>query len=313
MKKDIKFLHQEFLKEQEFATKLLLATIGSYKSTFELLIKMIPDLTLKNISPAIITEFFEKLEKRERKVGRGYTKTGVKKSTIATYWGKLNKFFEWLRIKGYIRGNPFNEIKYPSVHYEDMRFLSREEVESILNYIREKSWNNNLLKKRNELIIWVGVFLGLRKNELINIRRVDIDWNNKTLRVNGETSKSKKDRILPVSRSLMLLFRDYFSEVKKRDYKTNYFIVSSNKDNKLTNAGLKHFVSEIKREVLPEFHAHRMRHTFAVNYLKKNRDIYSLKELMGHRDIKQTAKYLRCIPNETNRKDIEMLKINEFI
>ena len=66
------------------------------------------------LTPSTIANFFKILQERKRIVGRGIIKTGIKKSTVATYWGKLNSFFKWLKIKGIINVNPFSEIKYSS-------------------------------------------------------------------------------------------------------------------------------------------------------------------------------------------------------
>jgi integrase/recombinase XerD len=48
------------------------------------------------------------LDERKRYVGKGRIKVGVKKSTTATYWSKLNSFFVWLEAKGAITTNPLN-------------------------------------------------------------------------------------------------------------------------------------------------------------------------------------------------------------
>ncbi len=97
MKKELPQLFAEFIKEEEFSAKLSPETLRGYQSSFDLLLKIMPTTTLETISPKIMTEFFTRLEKRERVVGKNIKKKGVKKSTIATYRSKLNKFFEWLK------------------------------------------------------------------------------------------------------------------------------------------------------------------------------------------------------------------------
>ena len=135
MKKALIQLFTEFIKEEEFSTKLSSETLRGYQSSFDLLLKILPTATLETISPKTMTEFFTRLEKRERIVGKNIKKKGVKKSTIATYRSKLNKFFEWLKNNKLLKENPFTKMQYPSVSYEDKKFLKKEEVEAILTAV----------------------------------------------------------------------------------------------------------------------------------------------------------------------------------
>ncbi|MBI3626724.1 tyrosine-type recombinase/integrase [Candidatus Uhrbacteria bacterium] len=56
-----------------------------------------------------------------------------------------------------------------------------------------------------------------------------------------------------------------------------------------------------------------MRHTFAINLLNNNVDIAKLKQLLGHRDIRMTASYVRCLPPETLSADINLLRLDKLV
>lgn len=176
MKKDLLQLFADFIKEKEFSTKLSLETLRGYRSSFDLLLKIMPATTLETISPKTMTEFFTRLEKRERIVGKNIKKKGVKKSTIATYRSKLNKFFVWLKNNKLLKENPFTKMQYPSVSYEDKKFLKKEDVEAILMAIDLKiNWRNSFVQKRNSALICTLLCCGLRKSELLGLKVYDID------------------------------------------------------------------------------------------------------------------------------------------
>ncbi|RJO59499.1 hypothetical protein C4546_01995 [Candidatus Parcubacteria bacterium] len=59
--------------------------------------------------------------------------------------------------------------------------------------------------------------------------------------------------------------------------------------------------------------AHQFRHTFAVNVLNNGSDIAKLKQLLGHRDIRMTATYLRCLPTSAMRGDVETLTLDNLV
>src|SRR5260221_14621041 len=129
MRKNIQTLFDEFMYECEFVKKIRPETQRAYVHTFNLFIKLMPHVSLETLSSNTIIDFFKILQERKRIAGKGTYKIGVKKSTVATYWSKLNSFFEWLNQKKYIRANPFATLSYPTPSYEDKKFLKKEDVE----------------------------------------------------------------------------------------------------------------------------------------------------------------------------------------
>jgi integrase/recombinase XerD len=312
MRRHLSQLHREFMKECEFSVKLSPETLRGYQASFDLLVKVMPQIDLGAISPGILTEFFKRLEKRERTIGKNLTRKGIKKSSIATYRSKLNKFFEWLRIKGFLEENPFRSIAYPSVYYEDKKYLKREQIEKVFSALA-LSPGRTLVRKRNLAIFPLLLNCGLRRNELVSLKTYDVDLGRNTLLVRSETSKSRRDRTLPLNSSVVPILNDYLEERGKTGYVTPYFFVSSTHDGNLTKDGLKHLVDNLNNLSGVDFHLHQFRHTFAVNVLHNGCDIAKLKQLMGHTDIRMTMTYLRCLPTKAMRGDLEKLTFENLI
>jgi integrase len=298
----------EYIFECEFARKLRPETLRGYRETFKLFLRLTPGASLEIIIPSLITNFFRTLEQRKRLVGNGIIKTGVKKSTIATYWSKLSGFFEWLKNKNLLPQNPFREMAYPTPTYEDKKFLSRNEIEKILTAILNHSDKNILTLKRNLAMFHILLFCGLRKEELLFLQVRDIDLNKRTVTVRAETSKSGRSRCVPLHSQVILYLKDYLSERKR--YSTPYLFVSSKRDDRLTSDGLKHLVNTLRNRSGVRFHLHQFRHTFAVNFLKSSNNVAKLKQLLGHQNIAMTLQYLRCLPTNEMRGDIESMSID---
>ena len=93
MKKTLDQLFQVFLYECEFVKKVRPETLRGYSHTFQLFLKLIPECDLNTLSPGTVTTFFRILQERKRLVGKVIIKNGIKKSTVATYWGKLKEIF----------------------------------------------------------------------------------------------------------------------------------------------------------------------------------------------------------------------------
>lgn len=310
MKKKLEQLFQEFLYESEFVRKVRPETLRGYSQTMKTFLKLMPCTSVNEITTPTITSFFKILEERKRVVGKGIIKSGIKKSTAATYWTKLNAFFSWLNMRGLIKENPFTALKFPTPSYEDKKYLKREDVEKILAAIHMHHNGNILLFKRNLVLFHLLLFCGLRKEELMHLQVQDIDIERKMLLVRGTNSKSGKSREIPLHYTTIMLLKDYFKE--RKAYKTSYLIVSQNRDAKLTYLGLRHLIDKVRRTSGISFHLHQFRHTFAVNFLRETNNIYKLQTLLGHNNIQVTTIYLRCMPVEEMRRDIDSLNIDKF-
>lgn len=311
MRKDLHQLFNEFLYESEFVRKVRPETLRGYSHTFRLLIKIIPTVSLENLNTTTIAQFFKTLQERKRIVGRGILKIGIKKSTVATYWKKLNSFFKWLKAKQCIMENPFTDLSCPSPSYEDKKFLKKEDVEKIITAIHTHHDNNILILKRNLALFYLLLFCGLRREELMLLQIRDMDFERKLLTVRGDTSKSGRTRDIPLHSSTIMYLKDYI--LARKHYTTPYLIVSSTRDERFTLDGLRHLVTKIRNCSGVKFHLHQFRHTFAVNFLKTNNNIAKLKQLLGHKSIMMTMAYLRCLPTDELRGDIENMSIDNLI
>jgi len=309
--KNIQQLFQEFIWECEFSRKLRPETLKGYRDVFNTFNRLTPDLQLADINTFTLTTFFKALDERKRVVGRGTIKVGVKKSTIATYWSKLNSFFHWLEKKQYISANPFKEMKYPAPVYEDKQFLKKEEVEKIFAAIYTHHNDNLLILKRNILLFNILLFCGLRREELMFLQIRDFDLERKLVTIRSETSKSGIIRRIPLASSVITILKDYLIQRKK--YTTQFLFVSSTADKQFSYDGMKHLVANLNGFSGVKFHLHQFRHTFAINFLKQSNNVYKLKQLMGHKDIRMTAVYLRCLPTNEMRGDIERMSIDSLI
>lgn len=304
-----------FLPDCRYARKLSEVSIRGYKSALELFRKIMPEVVYPgDITENGMIEFFKKLDTRKRIVGRGKERIGVKKSTIATYWSKLNTFFVWLKRKGHINCNPLEEMDYPSVDYIDRKFLKKEDVEKIFNTVDFViEWKNNCIRKRNILIFSIILNCGLRKGELLGLKNRDIDLERRYLTVRAETSKSKRQRVLPLNSSVIPKIEDYLEEKRKVGIDSEYLLASDGRNGHLGYNGIKHLVEKIKESSGVNFHLHQFRHTFAINLLAKKTDSSKLKQLLGHKDIRMTDAYLRCLPTDEMRNDVEALTLDNLI
>lgn len=307
-------LHDQFLADQRFSGRRSKATLHGYRQSFALLRSLMPTLTLEQLTPAAMTEFFRRLESRKRVIGRGREQAGVKTSTVATYRSKLNQFFRWLKKNGHIKAYPFEGLAYPRVEYEDRKYLAKSAVERIFSaLVLSAPWKRRIIRLRNLTLFATLLYTGLRKGELLGLRINDLSLDRLELTVRAETSKSRLRRVIPISSKLLFALEDYLAERRRLPLPSEHLFTDASGRRPLTPEGLKHLVNQVKDATGVQFHLHQFRHTFAVNFLNKGGDVAKLKQLLGHRDIRMTSAYLRCLPTSAMRTDVESITLDTLL
>lgn len=174
-------------------------------------------------------------------------------------------------------------IERPREGRELPRVLSEEEVISILRNI------DNL---KHKSIISTIYSAGLRRSELINLRKQDVLYDRKMIFIRG--SKGKKDRNTILSDLLAILLQKYLLE-----YKPNYWLFEGVNRNRYSATSIAKILNRaaakagIDKRVTP----HMLRHSFATHLLEHGVDIRYIQEILGHDSSKTTEIYTHISTN----------------
>jgi len=160
--------------------------------------------------------------------------------------------------------------------------LSRDEVARLLS-------RTHFLKHR--ALFLVAYSAGLRGSEVVRLRLRDIDSGRMVIRV--EQGKGAKDRLTVLSPRLLEVLRDYFC----RERPAEFLFPSGDEKSHLCVGGLKHAFVAAKRRAKIEKPGgiHLLRHGFATHMLEAGVDLYTLQQLLGHRSIRTTTRYLHLM------------------
>ena len=165
------------------------------------------------------------------------------------------------------------------------RYHSTEELRSILQVIdnRTDAWAKRV-RERDRLMVLMLAFTGMRRSELLNLRRCDIAGN----RIFVRSGKGDKDRVIPLSRQLAGPLKDY---IERRNI---------GRTQKLFAVGPHRLCQIVKHYALAagieNFTPHSLRHYFATALGERGAQLRAVQELLGHADISTTAIYLDVVP-----------------
>lgn len=173
--------------------------------------------------------------------------------------------------------NRFYQIERPRKEKKLPKVLSKEDVLKIIE-------NTNNLK--HKCIVSLLYSSGIRRNELIHLKIVDIDSKRMLIRI--EAAKGKKDRYTLLSHTLLEDLRNYYKQWKPEKYifeglyGKQYSGQSVGKvvTNAAKNAGLQITVTP-----------HMLRHSFATHLLEDGVDLRQIQVLLGHSSTKTTEIY----------------------
>lgn len=168
--------------------------------------------------------------------------------------------------------------------------LSREEVDQILSAC------NNL--KHYTLLLAV-YSAGLRVGEVVKLQPIHIERSRGMIRI--EQGKGRKDRYTVLSNSLLKTLEEYW-----RTYWPDKWIFFGQTKAKLLSidaAQQVFYKAKMKAGVKRGRGIHTLRHCFATHLLEQGTRTYVLQQMLGHKSIRTTARYLH-ISNDAISKVI---------
>lgn len=270
------------------------ATLRTYQYSIESLLKYIKSRFLP-----------QELAKIDRGVLESFFVNGIKvrgwnKSTHWTQYKTLNAFFNWCTKKGYFQVNPLNDIPRPRIPQQLPKSLNEQEILLLLKIVSNTPSRFNFVTVRNKAVIATLLFTGLRKTELINLKFAHVDLNNGYLEV--ENGKGGKRREIPIEENTLKPILLEYLEARDKLFKTSEWffngLYKKGQDNKMHSSFINGLFRMLSTRFNKRIYPHMLRHSFATLLLEKTGDIYVLKELLGHSDIKTTTIYLSTTRNK---------------
>ncbi len=195
----------------------------------------------------------------------------------------LRKAVEWDNLSD----NPFSKVKLLKQHIKPPRFLTKEELKSLID----------VATPRYKQVIKVMVNTGLRDSELRHLKLEGIDYTNKTMTVHA--NKTSDFRVVPLNdaayNELIFLQDKFYSTTRKqrvlkreKEHQTYVFCDDEGMPiKKLTSP----ITKTAKKAGLKGVSPHTLRHTFASHLIMSGVDLRTVQRLLGHKNIGTTMMY----------------------
>lgn len=134
---------------------------------------------------------------------------------------------------------------------------------------------------------------GLRLHELVSLKIRDIDGERRLLRV--EQGKGAKDRLVPLSETLLQQLRAYWRLYRPRDW----LFPGLNRRKPLSETSIQKAFTQAKAQAAigKVGGIHGLRHAYATHQLEAGLPVHGLQRLLGHDNIQSTLRYVHWVPD----------------
>lgn len=161
-----------------------------------------------------------------------------------------------------------------------LRYLSKDECQELIN----------VCDPHLRPVVITALNTGMRRGEILNLRwDTHIDLKHGFILL--DKTKNGDRREIPINGTLRAVLQGL---TRRLDIPHVFF----DKSNGMPYKDLKRsFKTALRKAGIRDFHFHDLRHTFASHLVMAGIDLTTVKELLGHKDIKMTLRYAHLAPS----------------
>ena len=206
------------------------------------------------------------------------------KSTVIRKMACIRSFATYLVRYRHIKNNPFKLLTLPKREKKLPNFLSKEEMQKLI----ENSQEGETFATRNSAMLELLYSSGLRRSEMVGLNIGDIDFYNGLVRVFG---KGAKERLVPVTDLALEAIKKYL--YSRNDPPPAEPLFLNHLKNRLSSNGLELIVKKacLKANLARKISPHILRHSFATHLLSNGCDLRTLQDMLGHKSLQSTQVY----------------------
>jgi integrase/recombinase XerD len=159
---------------------------------------------------------------------------------------------------------------------------------------------------RNRLMLALAYDAALRREELCSLRTDDLDPAHRTLRIRAETTKTRRERVVPYSAAAGVLLSAYLAHRARISRARGPLFLSESRRNHAEPLTLWTWSKVVRRAALaadvPRFSTHTTRHLCLTDLARMGWELHAIATFAGHASTDSTLRYIHLSGRELSDK-----------
>ncbi|OPZ79010.1 MAG: Tyrosine recombinase XerC [Alphaproteobacteria bacterium ADurb.Bin438] len=260
-------------------------TLRNYRIDLDSFFEFLKSQFDKDISPLVL----EKVNAQNLRTYISYRMMDdALRVSISRNLSGIRSFYKWLNKNKIIHNPALEALNFKVPKEKPKQFADSDEAQNVIKLSYKQDHHEEWVKHRDLALMILLFSTGMRISEAINLNIEDLPSSDfMTI-----TGKGKKSRIIPILPIVKEALDEYLIVHPFSGNKKAPLFVGARL--KRLNAGvIQNQLNKIKRDcgITCKINPHAFRHAFATSLLKKDGDLRTIQELLGHSSISTTQKY----------------------
>jgi len=262
-----------------------------------------PEAATREHIAAYVHNLLERPHRSGQNIVQFESSAGLANATIQQRLVAVRLFYDYLVEEGQRDLNPVGRGRYTAgkgfggkrekglvPHYTKLPWIPNDDQwQAILQVTRAESL-------RNRLMLALAYDAGLRREELCGLRTDDLDPAQRTIRIRAETTKGRRDRIVPYSAATGVLLQAYLGYRQTISRARGPLFLSESPRNRAAPISLWTWSKVVRHIALqadvPQFSTHTLRHLCLTDLARSGWEFHAIATFAGHRSLTTTMQYI---------------------
>lgn len=214
---------------------------------------------------------------------------GMKPSTINKSISILSSFFKWAKEQGFVATNPTEHIRLLEPKKTiPPKWLTEEDIARLLQYVAKE--RNSFKKTRNEALIYVMLYAGLRVEEVSELRLASLQ--EEALIVFDNDAESRRVPIDEMTRQILNCWMDRRLEASKQVYDASPYLFVTERSGCMQPRSIQFVIESFSLKLGFLVLCQHLRHTYCRRLAVQGIPIEQIKKWAGHKSILTTYQYI---------------------
>lgn len=282
--------------------------------------------TLNNNFAAVMSQRIDAISGRDlERIRTSWMQAGNKAATVNRKMGSISGVFSRAVEWEYIGTHPMVKLKQLKVDSLGLvRYLDNDETRRLRQALDDRQdeiraeresanqWRADRSKQQMQSLMQIpftdhlkpmvllSLNTGMRRGELFDLKWSAVNFSTNTITAAGDTTKTSDTRHIPMNKETVSVLGQWKKQAGESQY-----VFPSQEGGRLEDVKSA-WLRLLKRAKIEGFRWHDMRHDFASRLVMAGVPLNTVRDLLGHSDIKMTLKYAHLAPG-TKAAAVELI------